>query len=201
MNLFVKELTEEFYSKVLPKLSALVDETTRFLYFLAWLNTRLEEEGLGRIIIVGGFAVEVYSGAAYRTLDVDIVVEGEKSISIVREFLEKICGEDRGRVLVPKLRVLAAKGIDIVGRRFIEPKEPTVLKINSLKIYLESVEELIVKYLCAWKYWKADEDRSKVFILIKVYWSKLDKEYLYKRAREEDVLEKLEECFKALGLR
>jgi len=44
-------------------------ETDRFLKFLAILNTLLEDKGLGRIIIVGGFAVELYSGRSYRTGD------------------------------------------------------------------------------------------------------------------------------------
>jgi hypothetical protein len=37
-------------------------ETDRFLKFLAILNTLVEERHLGRIIIVGGFAAEIYSG-------------------------------------------------------------------------------------------------------------------------------------------
>jgi len=200
VNLLIEELKKEFFSKILPRMSSIKDETSRFLYFLAWLNTRLEERSLGRIIIVGGFAVEVYTGATYRTLDVDIIVEGENSATVVREFLKEIC-EEEGRVLIPKLKPLATKGVDIVGRSFIEAKEPNVLKISSFKVYLESVEELVVKYLCAWKYWMSDEDRSKAFILVKVYWNKLDIEYLYKRARDEDVLDKLEECLKALGIR
>ena len=47
-------------------------ETDRFLKFLAMLNTLLEEKGLGRVIIVGGFAAEIYSGRSYRTGDVDM---------------------------------------------------------------------------------------------------------------------------------
>jgi hypothetical protein len=50
------------------------NETERFLCFLSWLNEKLERKGLGRIIVVGGFAAEIYSGRAYRTGDVDIIV-------------------------------------------------------------------------------------------------------------------------------
>ncbi|WP_460024312.1 hypothetical protein [Infirmifilum sp. SLHALR2] len=46
------------------------------LEVLAAVNTFLAERGLGRLVIVGGFAVEIYSGGAYRTGDVDVVVEG-----------------------------------------------------------------------------------------------------------------------------
>jgi len=40
------------------------------------LNEELMKRGLGRVIIVGVFAAEIYSARAYRTGDVDIIVEG-----------------------------------------------------------------------------------------------------------------------------
>ena len=46
------------------------------LELVAEANAFLEECGLGRAIVVGGYAVELYSGGAYRTGDVDVVVRG-----------------------------------------------------------------------------------------------------------------------------
>lgn len=46
------------------------------LELVAEANAFLEECGLGRVIVVGGYAVELYSGGAYRTGDVDVIVEG-----------------------------------------------------------------------------------------------------------------------------
>lgn len=47
------------------------------LNFLARINDRLESEGVGRVIIVGGFAAELYSGGGvYRTGgDVDVIID------------------------------------------------------------------------------------------------------------------------------
>ncbi len=68
----VEELVEEA-RQLISRLSG-IDDTEATLRFLAWLNTVALRYG-GRVVITGGFAVEVYSGRAYRTLDVDIVVE------------------------------------------------------------------------------------------------------------------------------
>jgi len=91
-------------------------ETDRFLKFLAILNTLLERKRLGRVIIVGGFAAEIYSGRSYRTGDVDIIVEGG-SADIVREVLREF--SDFGlRIYLPKIREISEKGIDIVGENY-----------------------------------------------------------------------------------
>jgi len=70
----VEELLEEFNASVLRELESEADEARRYLKLFAWLNTRLEERGIGRIIITGDFAVEIYTGRAYRTMDVDVLV-------------------------------------------------------------------------------------------------------------------------------
>ncbi len=35
--------------------------------------------GIGRIVVTSGFAVEIYTGRVYRTMDIDVIVEGEKA--------------------------------------------------------------------------------------------------------------------------
>ena len=82
----VEGLVRAFTSEVLPKLRSMRDETAKYLYFIAWLNKELEERGLGRLIVTGGFAVEVYTGRAYRTMDVDVIVEGELAKRLSRSF-------------------------------------------------------------------------------------------------------------------
>jgi len=60
------------------------------LELMAEVNAFLEECGLGRVIVVGGYAVELYSGGAYRTGDVDVIVEGggallRRALSLIEE--------------------------------------------------------------------------------------------------------------------
>jgi len=115
----VEELLEEFNTSVLRELESEADEARRYLKLFAWLNTRLEEKGIGRIVITGGFAVEIYTGRVYRTMDVDIVVEGAGAARIVEEFLKRI-GEKIGRGYLPYPEAISAKSIDIVSRRTAE---------------------------------------------------------------------------------
>ncbi len=95
-------------ARVYEWLQGLDDDTSRFLGFFAWLNWFLEENGYGRIIIMGGFAVEVYTGSTYRTLDVDVIVEGPLARKIIEEFLERITHEKTSRVYITSLPILAS---------------------------------------------------------------------------------------------
>jgi len=195
----LKDLIEEFEKEVVLKLMDIHSETERYLYFMAWLNTRLEEHGLGRIIIVGGFAVEVLTGATYRTLDIDIVIEGVRAKGITENFLIHISKPRTSRVFLPKLRAIASKGIDIVGTSYSKVTKPIKLRINNLIVYVEACEELILTYLMGWKYWESLEDRDKVYALIKVYWDKVNRDYILNEAKKKKVFDKLKEILEDLG--
>jgi len=121
-------------------------ETERFLILLSWLNDELTKRGLGRIIIVGGFAAEIYSARAYRTGDVDIIVEGD--VTFVKEFLKAV--SDVGlRIYLLKFPQFTEKGIDIVAERYEKPKKPVELKIKGRRIYIIPPEEVVVSSLAA----------------------------------------------------
>lgn len=194
----LEHLVKEFEEKILLKLESIPSETERYLYFMAWLNTKLEEYSLGRIIIVGGFAVEVLTGATYRTLDIDIIIEGSQAKNITEKFLTYISKPKTSRVFLPKLQAIASKGIDIVGILYSKAIQPIKLRINNLRVYVEACEELILTYLMNWKYWESLEDRDKVYALIKVYWNKVDRNYILRKAKEKEVLDKLKEVLEDL---
>jgi hypothetical protein len=50
----VKEMLKVFEEAVLPKLVAIPEDTKRYLYFIAWLNTFIEMRELSRIIVTQG---------------------------------------------------------------------------------------------------------------------------------------------------
>jgi len=187
----------EFESRILPRLRRASDETERFLILLAWLNTLLEERGLGRIIVTGGFAVEVYTGRTYRTMDVDIIVEGREAATLLEQFLGMV-GERIGRGYLPRTSIIALKSIDIVGTVYRKQLKPVKLKVNSYHVYLEPPEELIVTYLAGWKYWGSTEDRDKALWLLAAMTEHLNMNHLRRRAREENVEDRLEQLIKLL---
>ncbi|BDC17596.1 hypothetical protein HS5_04860 [Acidianus sp. HS-5] len=168
-------------------------ETDRFLKFLAILNTLLEEKKLGRIIIVGGFAAEIYSGRSYRTGDVDIIIEGGAE-ELVRQVLKEI--SDQGlRIYLPKIREISEKGIDIVDDVYTRRKPPIRMQVDSsYYVYILPPEEVIITYLEAWKFWNSTEDRIKAVLVYCTQLSNIDMDYLNsesERRRVKDYLEKL----------
>jgi hypothetical protein len=167
------------------------DETSRFLKLSALINTFLESQGLGRIVITGGFAVEVYTGRTYRTMDVDVIAEG-LSEEILRRTLENI-GRRIGRGYLIDYGDLMLKSIDIVATTYTRRKKPVKLVVDGDYVYLDPPEDLIVVYLAGWKFWNATEDRDKALALLKIFQNKLDEKYLDERARDENVIDKLGE--------
>jgi hypothetical protein len=152
------------------------DETSRFLKLSALINTFLESQGLGRIVITGGFAVEVYTGRTYRTMDVDVIAEG-LSEEILRRTLENI-GRRIGRGYLIDYGDLMLKSIDIVATTYTRRKKPVKLVVDGDYVYLDPPEDLIVVYLAGWKFWNATEDRDKALALLKIFQNKLDEKYL-----------------------
>jgi len=192
----VSELMKEFEGSVLPKLNTIVEDTKRYLYFIAWLNTFIEGRGLGRVVITGGFAVEVYTGRVYRTMDVDVVVEGCSDVveEFIRRFSEKI-----GRGYLPTYEVLSLKSIDIVSTVYTRRKEPTKLYVDDLYVYIDPVEDLITTYLSGWKYWGSTEDRDKVVWLLITWRDRLDWDYLNSICVEKGVMDKLKELMELIS--
>lgn len=157
------------------------------LELMAEVNAFLEECGLGRVIVVGGYAVELYSGGAYRTGDVDVIVEGggallRRALGLIEEWRE--------RVWVHRALSYA---IDIVSPSYGKPKQPVVLEVGGKRVYVEPPEECIVSALAACVYWGSDLDCEKAAMVMAAQWDVIDWEYLERRCVEEGVAEKLEE--------
>ncbi len=157
------------------------------LEFLAVLSTHMERHGLGRIILTGGFAVELYTSRAYRTGDVDIIVEGD--VRFVRRVLETI-GRRVGRVY--EIPWLPDKAIDIVATAYLKPRRCVRLKVGENHLYLEPPEEVVTSCLSACKYWRSDLDCEKAIMVLTAQWEHVDLEYLRRRCDEESTSELLE---------
>jgi len=188
----VKELLEEFSTSVLRELESEVDEARSYLKFLAWLNRRLEEKGVGRIIITGGFAVEIYTGRVYRTMDVDVVVEGAGAARIVEEFLKRI-GEKIGRGYLPYAEVISAKSIDIVSTAYDREMKPVKLVVGDRHVYVEPPEELLIRYLAAWELRGSTEDKDKAVWLYYTWRNRMGLGYVADKVRRAGVEDKLSE--------
>ncbi|MGC9067655.1 MAG: hypothetical protein ACP5GU_00845 [Thermoprotei archaeon] len=159
---------------------------------LAFINTFLEKHALGKIIISRGFAAEFYSGGGYKTLDVDVIVEGKtETVNLLKELLKSIGYIESGRFYVATLSSLVDKALDIVGVVYDKPKPPIKIKTNEYHVYMIPPEEAIIYALAAAKYWLSVSDFERAVLVYVVQKENLDIEYLKKRAREENVTEYL----------
>ncbi len=186
MEEIIEEMINEFEKNVKNKLLHIADERIRILYFLAWLNSFLERHGLGRIIIVRGFAVEFYTGAAVRTYDVDIDVESG-NLELIRKFL-KIVGERIGRGYgLTALRII--RPIEIVPSTHI--RDFIRINVNGYWVYIWSIEATLVYLLAAWKYWDSEYDMYRAKILWNTVKDKIDMNKLCTLSVKEDVVDYL----------
>ncbi|BDR91576.1 hypothetical protein [Vulcanisaeta souniana] len=162
------------------------------LNFLARINDRLESEGVGRVIIVGGFAAELYSGGVYRTGDVDVIIDSrdpKRAMDILHEELRSINARREGRVWVSDY--FGVLTLDVVGVTYVGRIK--VLRVGDGHVYVESPEDNVITSLNACVYLSSDADCEGAAAVLAAQWSNVDWDYLIDRARHEDVLDKLNE--------
>lgn len=131
-------------------------------------------------VLVGGAAVEVYTRAAYMTVDLDFVAPSGAATS----------------------RVMAALGFRREGRVWYEPElgivvefpsstlapaRATEIEVEGVAVAIIEIEDLIVDRLAAWKYWRWHPDGVAAGLLLAIHGERLDAKRLQDRCEQEDV--------------
>ncbi|ABP95072.1 MULTISPECIES: hypothetical protein [Metallosphaera] len=124
----------------------------------------------------------------------DIIVEG--NVEVVRRVLSRI--SDLGlKIMLPRIREISERGIDIVSNVYDRRKEPLKLVVDgSYWVYISPPEEVIISYLEAWKLQRSEEDKMKAVLVYCAQRNSLDQGYLRdesSRRNVNDYLRKLEE--------
>jgi len=189
----IKALLRDF-PNLLKELSGISDVTERYAYFIAWLNDVIEKSSLGYVVITGGFAVEVYTGRIYRTMDVDLICSNSKVSQVLEKFLASV-GEAIGRGYLLE-GDLSLKSIDIVADYYDRRVPPVKVWVKGKPLYLDPPECLIVTYLAGWKYWGSSEDRDKALWLLAATKDIVDDSLLTELAERRDVRDALAEALK-----
>lgn len=180
----------------LQELKKIEDPVKKRAYFIGLLTKEFKKRGGKEPIVVGGLAVEIYTQGSYTTGDIDIKAQGELLASILKEWGFKKTGRTWFN---EELDIY----IDWLGSSLDEGEEAyeklnTVL-IGELEIKVISIEDLIIDRLNAYKWWKDEDSFLWAKILCKVKKNMedtLDKDYLYKRAQKEELIDVLEELLK-----
>ncbi len=66
--------------------------------------------------------------------------------------------------------------------------------VRGRRLYVEAPEDLIVKSLAGRKFWNSGMDRDKTILLLRALRGRIDLDFLRRRAKEEGVLDLLEEA-------
>lgn len=132
-------------------------------------------------VLVGGSAVELYTGGAYTTGDMDFVgiVPSE-----VAKKLEKSGFEKKGRHWIHeegKIFIEFPGSVLAVGTEAIE------LIFGSNSIIIISPEDIIVDRLSAWIFWRSSVDGVNAFLLYRAQFEAVDHDRLGECARIAEV--------------
>lgn len=149
---------------------------------LAGYLTKLLEEAGGKVYVVGGFAVEVYTAGQFTTGDLDIVASDREKFC---EAVKWLRFRPVGRVWMSEELGIA---VDLVSRDLSGSQDRTrTFEISSLKVNLIGIEDLAVKSLAAAKFGGSPRDLERAYVLLKVHRKRVDWEYLRRKAAAEKV--------------
>jgi len=71
--------------------------------------------------------------------------------------------------------------------------KPVKLVVGNRHVYVESPEDLLIRYLAAWKLRGSTEDRDKAVWLYYTWRNKMDLDYVAEKAKMTEVEDKLSE--------
>lgn len=137
-------------------------------------------------VLVGGAAVELYSGGAYTTGDLDFV--GSVPESVGRSLT--LAGFRReGR------HWIHGKGelfVEFPGSAIEDHERTAILEVGGVSVLTLSPEDVIVDRLAAWQFWKSTTDGVSAFLVWKAQAARVDRSRLAALARRRGVSTALE---------
>ena len=149
---------------------------------VAWFQGLFEDRSVAPVL-VGGGAVELYTGGAYMTGDLDFV----------------------GQLTDPVVKALAEAGFRRIGRHWKHERGQLFIEIpgsflekgvqaTEMDAFGETVrvitpEDVLVDRLAGWKFWQSGAHGLNAYLIYKEVGGVLDRARLEERARSEDVLD------------
>lgn len=172
-----------------PDLAAVLDldeGPPRTAALVAWVQGLFAREEAPIPVLVGGGAVELYTGGAYTTGDLDFLGEVPRAVA---EALEEAGFTRRGRHWIHE-----------EGQVFLEfpssglsaGETADYLEVEGERVLVLGPEALIVDRLAAWEHWQSEVDAANAFLLWARTAEQLDMERLQALALRSGVERSLE---------
>jgi len=152
---------------------ALDEGPARTAALVAWLQGLFDEGTVP--VVVGGAAVELYTGGAYTTGDIDLV--GSVSPRAA-QALKKVGFDRHGRHWVLES---AQVFVEFPGEALDPDEKSSWLEFEGHRVRVISIEDLLVDRLGAWDYWQSAVDGVNALFLWQVQKERIDAERLEHR--------------------
>ncbi|RLE23676.1 MAG: hypothetical protein DRJ65_11365 [Acidobacteria bacterium] len=168
---------------------SLPDGPTKTAALVAWVQGLFSDQDEVPVL-VGGAAVEILTGGAYTTGDLDFAGSIPAS---VRKALLKSGFERSGRHWIHQGAQIF---LEFPSETLDHREQAIRIEIYGFDVLIVSIEDLLVDRLGGWEYWKSGVDGANAFILFRARRSEVDHKRLARRAREagfENALEALKE--------
>jgi hypothetical protein len=154
-----------------------------FLKVITVLTKLLEVHGI-KPIIVGGFAVEIYSERLYSTRDLDLVIYDDDT-EIIFQLLDELGFVKTNRHFEHKPLEMM---IEFTSSRLAGSRDK-VSKIldetnKDFYCYVISIEDIIMDRLRRYLHWEESDSRIYAMKLINIHYDSLDFDYLFTQAPE-----------------
>jgi excisionase family DNA binding protein len=174
-------------------LAGIDDQLDRRLTFVGMLSRAVGALEWPPPVIVGGNAVQFYTGGDYATVDIDLVGASEP----LAEVLDGWGFERKGRHWLDETLGIV---VEAPGSQLSSDEQAHVASVNvgTDVVLVLGIEDLIVDRLNATAHWGDEESRLWAESLIGAA-LELDVDYLRKRAADEGVSELLETVLVATG--
>ncbi len=169
------------------------DQLKRKLLFLGFFSEKLKEKGVNAVI-VGGEAIDIWTGGTFASADIDLLVQSKK---ITEKLLNKFGFEKQANTLW--LNMDLATVIHVIESSFSgDTSKLKKMKIGKYEIQIASPEYLIKDRLCSYKFWKENpqSDMEKTVALLRIFSDSIDNSYLDELAKENDIEDVLAEARK-----
>ncbi len=134
-------------------------------------------------ILVGGAAVELYTGGAYTTGDLDFVGGVPAGVSAA---LKEAGFRREGRHWIHGKEELF---VEFPGSQIGPDERTAMLDVDGTAVLTLSPEDMIVDRLAAWQFWKSTTDGASAFLIWQAQEGKLDLRRLEALAQRRKLVE------------
>lgn len=171
----------------------LINEGVDRIAFLAsWVQHLYRKED-SLPVLVGGAAVELFTGGAYVTGDQDFVGDVP---SHVRHCLKENGFKKQGRHWIHEEGEIF---LEFPGTAISEPDEKVILRRGDIEVITISPESLILDRLRSLVYWRYKEDGLNAFLLVQAQKHAISPDRVRAIEKDREVLEAFEKLWRLAG--